>query len=165
MVKKILFIAAVLWNVQAFAQLDTRPPYLQFPTVPPFTIQLFPDSSSFTRHDLDKRKPLMIFLFSPDCDHCHHAMTDLLANILLFKKMQLVMVTSLDFKMIKEFYGTFKIADHPSIKVGRDPGYFLGSFYKNTSYPSLYFYNKKGKFIKGYESPGSFAKIAEEISK
>ena len=146
------------------AQADNRPPYQQFPTVPPFDVRLVPDSSRFTKHDLKKKRPVMIFLFSPDCDHCHHATTALLAHIDLYKKVQIIMVSSLDFKLVKEFYESFKLADHPEIKVVSDPAYFLGSFFKNTSYPSIYLYNKKGKYIKQYGAEPPFEKIAEELT-
>lgn len=163
MVKNIFLTAAILWSFTTIAQVDNRPPYLQFPTIPPFTIRLVPDSISFSKHDLKKRTAVMIFMFSPDCDHCHHATRELIENIRLFKKVQIIMVSSLDFKLERAFYDSFKIADHPNIKVGRDPNYFLGSFYKISSFPSIFLYDKKGKFIKGYESPASLINIAADL--
>lgn len=90
-------------------------------------------------------------LFSPDCDHCVQATNDLLQNITLFKNVQILMVSSLDFKFMQKFYQDHKIADYPNITMGRDGSFYLGTFYNLRSYPSLYLYNKKGKFVKEFE--------------
>jgi cytochrome oxidase Cu insertion factor (SCO1/SenC/PrrC family) len=164
-IKYVLVSLLILITSSVTAQQDNRPAYQQFPTVPPFEIRLVPDSTLFTKHDLKKKKPVMIFLFSPDCDHCHRATAELIKNIGLFKKVQIVMVSSLDFKLDKEFYESFHLAELSMIKVGYDPGYFLGSFFKNTSYPAIYLYNKKGKFIKQYGAEPPFATIADELTK
>lgn len=102
-------------------------------------------------------------MFSPDCDHCKHETKELLDNIELFKKVQIVMVAHLDFILIKEFYETFNIGYYPNITMGRDGAYFLGTFYKIHNYPTMFLYNKKGEFIKMFEGSIPVQKIAESL--
>lgn len=134
------------------AQPDSTPIYLRFPTVPPFSITKVPDSSRFSKDDLLKKRSTLIFIFSPDCDHCRQKTRELTANIHLFKKAQVIMASPLEHRILKRFYEEFKIADHPNIILGRDPTNFFGTFYKIHSLPALFLYDKKGKFVKAFDS-------------
>lgn len=102
-------------------------------------------------------------VFSPDCEHCRHATEDLLAHMPLFKNVQIVMATPLEYRFIMPFYLAYKIDRYPNIIMGRDPAYFLGSFYHVKNFPSIYLYDKKGKLSHAYEGSVSFAKIAGDL--
>ncbi len=141
----LIAIACIFCFQQTEAQTDTLPIYKRFPEVPPFSIIKVPDSTRFTKEDLNARKSTIIMLFSPDCDHCQHAIKELLANIGLFKKAQIVLASPLDFNILKKFYVEYKIKDYPNISVGRDLTYFFGSFYTVNNFPAIYIYNKQGK--------------------
>ena len=147
----------------SFSQADTSLLYLKFPNIPPFSITKIPDSSKFTKADLKKRKPLMIMIFSPDCDHCQRETKDLIANINLFKDEQILMVSHLDYPMIKKFYEDYQVADHPNITMGRDASYFLGTFFNIHNLPVIFLYDKKGNFKKAFEGSVSMKKIAEDF--
>ncbi len=102
-------------------------------------------------------------MFSPDCDHCKHETKDLLSNMNLFKNLQIVMVAHLDFNLVKQFYEDFQIANYPNITIGRDGAYFLGTFYKIHNYPTMFLYDKKGRFIKMFEGSVPLKTIAEAL--
>ena len=163
MKKYFLLLFALAAFCTAIAQQDTTALYLQFPDVPPFTIQTAPDSSTFVKADLKKRKPVLIMLFSPDCDHCTHQTKLLKTDIALLKDVQIVMVSFLNFDLIKKFYEDFNLANYSSISVGRDGKFFLGTFYKLHTYPSMFLYNKKGKFVQHFEGNVEIKKIAEAL--
>src|SRR5687767_3582371 len=114
-----LQIALILFMNAVYAQKGSLPVYKQFPTVPPFSLIAAPDSISFSKEDLTK-KPVLIVVFSPDCEHCRQFTKDLLANYQLVKKAQIIMSSALNYNIIKKFYEEFKIADYPQIIVGRD---------------------------------------------
>lgn len=154
-------VCACVSNAQA--RRDSLPAYKSIPTIPPFKLMLVPDSSAFTKYDLKKKKPTVIIIFSPDCDHCLHATRDLLTNYKLFSKAQIVMATSLSFTHIQKFYRDFKIAEFPNIRVGLDNSYFLNTFYNVKSYPAIFVYDKKGKFKAFFDSGSGFGKIAEAL--
>lgn len=145
------------------AQSDSLPVYLRFPTIPPFNIIKVPDSSRFSKDDLAKKKATLIFIFSPDCDHCQNETKSLTANIELFKKAQIIMASPLEYGHIKQFYEDYKIADYPNIIMGRDPAYFLGTFYKIRSFPAMFLYDKNGKFVKAFDGSVPVAQIASYL--
>lgn len=165
-VKIFLFVLILIFygnNIYAQTRGDSIPAYKSIPTIPPFKLMLVPDSTAFTKYDLKKKKATMIIVFSPDCDHCIHATEDLLAHYDLFKKVQIVMATSLSYPHIQKFYKDFKLADYPNIKVGLDNSYFLGTFYDVHSFPAVFLYNKKGIFKEFFDGSVKFEKVAQRL--
>ncbi len=158
----LILICACLCN-KGFAQADSNLIYLRFPTIPPFSITKVSDSSRFTREDLAKKKSTIIIIFSPDCDHCQQETKAITANIGLFKKAQIIMTSPLEHRLLKPFYEEYKIADYPSIIMGRDAHDFFGTFYNVKSYPSIFVYDKKGRFVKAFDGNSPVEKIAEVL--
>jgi len=149
--KYFLMMYFICFGNSTMAQADSTPIYLRFPTVPPFSITTVPDSTPFTKADLARKKATLVFIFSPDCDHCRQKTKELTAHIHLFKKAQVIMASPLEHRILKKFYEEYKIGDHPNIILGRDPVYFFGTFYKIHSLPSIFLYDKKGNFIKAFD--------------
>ncbi len=157
--KKNLFLISVFFTAVNVMAQDSLPVYKRFPTVPPFKIISVADSSFFVKSDLKNKKPTMIMIFSPDCDHCQHATRDLLANAERFKKTQVIMAAYAPYEMVKKFYQDFNIASQPNITMGIDQGYFLTSFYGIKSFPSVFFYDKKGKLTGLFERNVNFGSM------
>lgn len=137
--------------------------YLRFPTVPPFKLTKVSDSTYFTKDDLNKKKATIIMVFSPDCEHCQEETREITANIHLFKKAQIVMASPLEHQILRKFYDEYKIADYPAITMGRDPSYFLGTFYKVRAFPAIFIYNKKGKLVNWFTGATALSKIIESL--
>lgn len=156
-------IFALLFCYTAAAQTDSLPIYKRLQDIPPFVLTKAPDSTSFSKEDLKKRKATLIMIFSPDCDHCKHATKDLLEHYRLFKDVQIVMATPLDYKFVLPFYKEYNIASYPNITMGRDKTYFLGTFFSITSFPAIFLYDKKGKFKEAFNGSVSFEKIAASL--
>jgi thioredoxin-related protein len=93
--KGTLLIILCFISIVTFSQQDTSLIYLRFPTIPPFKLTKVPDSTVFTKDNLKKKKPTIIMVFSPDCEHCQEMTKQITANIHLFKKAQIVMATPL----------------------------------------------------------------------
>ena len=112
--KKIFLLPALLFfGFSLFAQEDsTAPVYQRFPTIPQFTVYKAPDSTAFSRDDLQKRKPVVFMVFSPDCEHCQHETELLLADIKKFKGAQIVMVTYLPYDEMMAFYKHYDLAKY-----------------------------------------------------
>ena len=159
---KRLFLLSLLTTMGQliFAQADTSLLYLRFPNIPPFSITRVPDSTKFVKDDLKKKTATIIMVFSPDCDHCQHETKQLTANIALFKKAQIVMASPLDYAAIKKFYIDYNLADYPNIIIGRDPSYFLGTFYHIRSFPAIFVYDKKGNFVQAFDGSIPVEQIA-----
>ena len=152
-------------NAQTTTKADSipLPAYKRLPDVPAFTITLVSDSSIFAKENLKKKTKALIILFSPDCSHCEHATKQILAKIDSFKNTQIIMVSNLSYDLVRKFYDKYKIADYPTIEMGVDKNYFLGSFYKLTSFPTIFLYNKKGKFKATYSASNTISDIIADL--
>ena len=159
----ILLIAIFITQI-CFSQADsTKPVYLRFPTLPQFSIYKASDSTVFTRDNLQKRKPTVFIIFSPDCEHCQHETESLIANIDKFKDAQIVMVEYLSFEEMVKFYKIYKIENYPNIIMGRDAKFYLPMFFKIESLPAIYVYDKKGKFKQAFSGSVKIDKIAAAL--
>lgn len=163
MKKYFLLLFTIASSIISFAQTDTSLLYLRFPIIPSFKLTNIADSSYFTKDNLKKKKATVIMVFSPDCEHCQEETKELKAKIKLFKKAQIIMVSPLEFGYMRKFYDEYKIADYPTITMGRDPSYFFGTFYKVRSFPSIFVYNKKGNFVKGFTGSTPVEEIAAAL--
>ena len=151
--------------ITVFSQKDSiQAPYLKFPVLPPVKLFL-PDSTVFTKNDLPKKKPVMMIVFSPMCDHCQKETEDLIKNIVLFKNVQIVMATMMPYDSMMSFRKKYKLAEHNNIIVGQDTQFFLPSFYMISNLPFLAFYDKKGNLISVFEGALPIGRAAAEIQK
>ena len=163
---KTLFLLAIctFLGVAVFAQnAAIEPAYKRIPTVPPFNLALASDSSIFTKENLRKKKPLIIMVFSPDCDHCLHATEDLIKNIKLFKNTEILLASSLSYESVQKFYRDLNLASYKNIHVGYDNKRFLNSFFEVRNFPSIFLYDKKGKFMKDFLDHPDFKNISSSL--
>ena len=162
---KNLIVAAVLLLTAhiGFAQTDSamRPPYQRFPKNVPLKLLLVDSTTSFTRDNLDKKKQVMIMLFSPDCDHCQHETEAIIKNIDRFKDIQIVMATTLPFEKMKEFYTKYELARFSNIVVGYDKSFLLPVYYNIRNLPFLAFYDKKKELIDVFEGSLPVEKVLD----
>jgi thioredoxin-related protein len=164
MMKFIPVAVALLLTFSLNAQTDSiQPPYKRFPTPPPFKLLLTDSSSYFTKAYLEKKKPLLLIVFSPDCDHCKHETEELIKNIDKFKKVQIVMATFQPFAEMKKFYADFQLSRFENIVVGKDINFILAPFYNIRNMPFLAFYDKKGQLISVFEGNLPMDKVAERL--
>ena len=146
--------------LSAQSQAIGEPAYKRIPTIPPFSLLLSADSTIFTKQQLKKKKPVIIMVFSPDCDHCIHATEDLITNIKSFKNTEIILASSLSYETVQKFYRDLNIAAYKNIYVGYDSKRFLSSFYEVVSFPSIFLYDKKGNFKKEFLDHPDFKNIS-----
>lgn len=160
-----MLIALVLVT-SVFGQTDSipAPPYKRFPTVPPFRLLLGDSATWYTKEDLPRKRPVLIMVFSPDCEHCKHETEEIIKNIKEFKKIQIVMATFLPLDKMKKFYGFFELYRYENIVVGRDENFILAPFYNLRNMPFLAFYDKKGNLIDVNEGNLPVDKILEKFA-
>ncbi len=160
----VLFLTVI--SIKGISQVDsTSPPYKKFPTYPPVKLLLTDSTTTFTKENLSKKKPTMLMLFSPDCDHCKHETEELIKRIDDFKDVQIVMATPMPFDKMKEYYQHYGLAKYQNIKMGQDNRWMLPTFYNIKFFPFLAFYNKKQELISVFEGNMSMDKILEELKK
>jgi thioredoxin-related protein len=159
-----LCIATFIFS-QTNASTDSVPAYIQIGTIPTFTTYKAPDSTIFTRKNVQKGKPALLMIFSPDCGHCQHVATELIKNIEHFKKTQILMFTWLPYSDMMSFYKTYKIGDHPQITMAWDPKFFFLPYYHVQTYPKLILYDKKGNYVKEFQGEIQMEEVWEALGK
>lgn len=165
MKKYLLLFCLATIAITCFSQKDSiQAPYQKFPVFPPVKLML-PGKETFTKNDLPKKKPVMLMIFSPMCEHCKQETEELIKNIDLFSKSAIVMATMMPYDSMMSFREKYKLDQFENIIVGQDMQFFLPSFYMITNLPFLAFYDKKGKLISSFEGSLPIVKAAEELQK
>ena len=129
---------------------DTTAPYKKDPTIPAFSI-LQSDSTWFNKTALPKNEPVVIIYFSPDCGHCQLTAHEFVEKMDKFKDVFFVWISYLSVDKIKTFADEYKLSQYANVRLGRDPKYYVPSFYKVRFTPFIAVYNKNGKFMQAYE--------------
>lgn len=152
-------------TIASFSQSDTiKAPYLQVPIFPPVKLTLA-NNTYFTKANLPTKKPSMLMVFNPECEHCQHETEEMIKHIDWFDGCTIVMSTSQPRDSMIKFIDKYKLADHPNIIVGRDEQFFLYSYYAIRSLPFLAFYDKNKKLISVSRGTLPIEKVAEELKK
>jgi thiol-disulfide isomerase/thioredoxin len=162
--KRISFAATLLLCcLFSFSQHDSSAPYLRFPTVPPFKILKVDSMGYYTKADLKSKRPVLFILFNPDCEHCQHETEQIISRMEDFKKIQIVMATSMSFAAMKNFYQKYDIGRFDNIFMGQDFQYVLPSFFMIRNLPYLAMYDKKGKLLTTFEGTMSMDDILNKF--
>jgi thioredoxin-related protein len=149
-----LFFAA-----STFAQQDTSiPPFKRYPSVPGLQL-LTTDSTAYTNDSIPKNKPVMLMLFSPDCDHCQHEAEQIAANKDSFTNTHIILVSTFPIHRLKEFAEKYRLTSMNNVVMTKDPFYLLISFYAVRNLPYLALYNKKGALIETFAGSVGIEKI------
>jgi hypothetical protein len=156
MKKYLLFSILTLITTIAFAQKDrdTIPKYLKSPFIPAFKI-VQTNGTNFTKDSLPAEKPLIIMYFSPDCGHCQIQTKDMLDSMQYLQSATIMLVAYKKMEELIEFSNHYELSKFSNIHIGRDPKYFLPSFFNVKFTPFIAIYNKKGAFVKAFDKGAS----------
>ncbi|MEP7320137.1 MAG: redoxin domain-containing protein, partial [Panacibacter sp.] len=109
------------------------------------------DSSWFIKANIPLGKPVVIIYFSPDCGHCQLSAHEYEEKIDQFSDVFFVWVSYLSLDKIKSFAEEYKMLGQENIRIGRDPSYFIPSFYRVKFTPFMAVYDAAGKLLKTYD--------------
>lgn len=161
-----LFFCLVV-GVSAFAQSGTSgvkfPKYVIEGTIPEFSVVTAPDSAIFTNKNLKKDKPLLIMIFSPDCDHCQHETQVIEKNMEHFKDAQILMVTWLPYNTLVPFSKQYETVKYPNIILAHDPHDFFYGYFQMYKYPKVIVYNEKGQYVSDYEGTFEIENVWKDL--
>ena len=147
----IFFFAGFVLNASAqTTNLDTLPPYKKNPQIPDFSIQLT-DSTWFNKEQLPKSEFTAIINFDPECGHCQNTVKELAASMIYLKNVFFVFVAYKSIPEIKEFYHYYGLEKFTNIRMGRDPKYFVPSFFRVTANPFVAVYNQSGTLARVFD--------------
>jgi thiol-disulfide isomerase/thioredoxin len=152
----------LLSPIMALAQ-DQDAPYLKYPTLPNFSILQEDSTSWFTNRDLRPGVPVIIMLFSPDCDHCREQTEMFTRNISKLRNIEIVMSTFQPVYKIRNFCKEFDLHKYQNFHIGRDVKYFFGPFYRIKFAPLLALYDKNRNLITVFEGDTKVDKILDAL--
>ena len=159
-----LFLLLIMAMV-GHSQYDSAAPYKKFPFFPPVKLLLVDSTSSILKNDLPKKKPVMLMVFSPACEHCQHETEAIVKNIDKFEKTIIVMATMMPYDSMMTFRARYGLAQYKNIMMGQDVQFFLPTFYSIENLPFLAFYDKKGKLISVFAGSMPIEKVLTELEK
>ena len=139
-------------------------PYLKNPVLPAFSILREDSTSWFSSRELRAGVPVIIMLFSPDCDHCKDQTVILTKNMDKLKNIEIVMSTFQPIYKIREFCGQYKLMNYSNVHVGRDVKYFFGPYYRIRYSPFIAVYDKDRKLVRVFEGGAKIDKLLEAIN-
>lgn len=131
-------------------------------TLPNFTFYNL-DSVATTNNFIAKGKPVCIFYFNADCEHCQYEAKEINKNITLFNDIQIVMVSYNTQKEIKVFKQEYKL-NYPNIAFLQDPNYQFKNWFGKTSVPAVFIYNAKHQLVKEYHGETKIEAIIKSLS-
>lgn len=141
----------VILNAQSVTPAAAQtPPFKQHKIISPVPLTLY-SGQVFTKNDLPKNKPVMVFLFSVECDHCAHMTEDILKNIGKFGKSTILMVTPFKLERMKAWYDQYNIKNYPNIIMAAEPTRQIAYYYDLKNFPGIYIYDRKHKLVADYE--------------
>jgi len=153
--KLLISFTALLLTIQlSFAQgIDYK---RQGAPIPPFLIEKT-TGGSFTDAQLAAGKPVMIMIFSPECDHCEHLIDSLKSIEALFKTTQVVLVAEERNKQyLPEFALKHKLIQDRLFKnLGTNRGELIAAVYTQKVLPQILFYDSHHKLVKIFD--GNYA--------
>ncbi|HTN47387.1 MAG TPA: thioredoxin fold domain-containing protein [Flavipsychrobacter sp.] len=114
---------------------------------------------------LKKSKPVMIVIFSPQCDHCEFMVDSLRGVRDQFQSTQLVMVAEDRHKDFMDgFMEKTKIKGDALFKnIGTNKGELIAAIYTNKMLPQIVFYDANHKLVKIFDGQYKFADVAKYI--
>ena len=149
----IILFFCILFSSSVIAQTKAdEPAYKKDSNIPDFTI-LQADSTWFSKADLPKGKYDYTFIvyFSPDCGHCQQEATGIVKKMDSLKNVFFVFVAYKSLEEVKGFASYYALDKFPNVRIGRDPKYFVPTFYRVTRVPFLAVYNKAGILEKVFD--------------
>lgn len=123
------------------------------------------DGGTLTTDQLIKGRPVMIMIFSPECDHCELFLDSLKTIRSNFKTTQVVLVAEERHKdQMPAFVAHTKTKDDPIFgTIGTNRGELIAAIYTNKILPQIVFYDNYHKLIKIFDGQYLFKDVAKYI--
>ena len=125
--------------------------------IPPFVLQKT-FGGTLTNTQLKKSKPVMLMIFSPQCEHCAYTVDSIKKYQDLFKNTQLVLVAEERNKeYMKGFIEKTGIKDNVLFKnIGTERGNLIYYIYNYDLLPQVNFYDKNYHLVQSFTGKAPF---------
>jgi peroxiredoxin len=120
----------------------------------------------FNMAEIPKGRPVLLFYFDPECDHCHTLMNEFFKRTADFKSAEIMLVTFKPLTDVQAFAQAYQTHQYPNIKVGTEgTTYYLRNFYRLQNLPFAALYSKAGQLIAGYQKKVPLEMLQKELKK
>jgi hypothetical protein len=111
------------------------------------------DGNHYRATDLVPGEPVMLVYFDPDCDHCEVFIKSLLKQTGEFKNIQVVLITYVPLKVVKNYVLKTGLDKFPQFKTGTEGEKFIVRYHYNIlQFPYVALHDKNGKLFATFES-------------
>lgn len=119
--------------------------------IPNFSINLVP-KGTLTPYMLKQNQPVLIMIFSPECEHCAHILDSLKMLRSSFKTTQVILVAEERHKKLMEsFVEREHLKDDALFKYVGNSDNLIGAIYTYKVLPQLVFYDNKFRLVKIFD--------------
>jgi thioredoxin-related protein len=125
--------------------------------------QLFKMDS--TQFQMTSGRPILLFFFNSQCEHCQYELTELKKNLSSFEAVSVLLMSSENIATIKEAAQKFELAASPNaefVKINRDDVF---DNYGSLSVPHLFLYGADRKLIKEFKGETKIEAILQYLPK
>lgn len=119
-------------------------------TIPKFHFKTL-DNNDFENKDLSSNNPIIFIYFNTECDFCHHEAQSISENIILFKEIELLFVSTQEPEIIKQFAIKHNLLNQPNITFLNDKTHLFADRFDANSIPFLLIYDRDQNLIKKHK--------------
>lgn len=142
----LLFVAFAAYTISKGRKKEAA---LNMKTLPEFAFKTMEDAP-YTQRDVPEDKSVIIFHFSPDCDHCQNEATDLKEKMEWFKDVHILMVADKPKNEIEAFAQNYGLEKFPQVVFLQEQnGAFFNAF-GTAAVPLAYIYDSEHRLLKNY---------------
>lgn len=131
--------------------------------LPSFDVVMLDSTTIFNTERIPDGKPFILLYFSPDCDHCHKQVDEILDNMSSFKNIQFYFFSPFKFELLTHFSTQYHLNDYSNITVAYDHKFFIPSHFKTTSTPCIFIYDEDRKLSRTYEGEVNASDLLDAI--
>lgn len=115
--------------------------------------------------ELDSSKPVVIFYFHPECEHCRYEASEIGKWPEKFCNVNMIMITSDTLsKEVEAFAIKYHLCEIENITILFDPEYTFERFFGTSIIPSIFIYGSDRKLIKKYNGEIKISAIINIIN-
>ncbi len=153
----------LLFPLLAGAQLKTDFKKAGAP-IPDFVI-IKPDGKTITNKALKAGKPVLLMIFSPECEHCMQILDTMKRMTANMQKTQLILVTEARNKqLLKDFIEKKELDKHPAFQqIGWDKANLIFYIYTYQMLPQINVYNSDHKLTRTFTGTFSLDSLTQYI--
>lgn len=141
----------LLFGFSAMAQTNNADvaAYIKNPKLPAFNILSADSTQVFNTYNIQAGRPTVFIYFSPECDHCQHALKELREKSDSLKDATVYLTSFVPLPEMNKFIVDYKLNELKNWRFGKDYQYFFPMYFGAKSVPFMVVYDKNKKLVAG----------------